>query len=252
MTPDSINMQDYSEKYAEQYESGSFETALVAIRRAQVLEAMARHPHRRVLEVGCGLEPLFTFADGWETFTIVEPSSEFVAHARALAAGRHDVRIVHGFLEDAAEDIAAVAPDFIAVSSLLHEVPDAHTLLRGVRAAAGPDTVMHFNVPNMRSFHRLLAREMGLITDVFEPSEMELRFQRQRRFDLDTLVALVQSEGFRVVRSGSYFVKPFTHSQMQRMLDDGIIDDRVLRGLEGMTRHLPGMGCEIFVDVVPA
>ncbi len=244
-------MQDYSAKYAEQYQSGSFETALVAIRREQVLHAMARHPHRRVLEVGCGLEPLFTFVSGWESFTVVEPSVEFVAHARALASGRSDVRVVHGFLEDAVVEVAEIAPDFIAVSSLLHEVPDARALLRGVHAVSSADTVAHFNVPNVRSFHRLLALEMALIEDVFEPSEMELRFQRQRRFDGYSLAALVESEGFRVVSSGSYFVKPFTHSQMQAMLDGGIIDDRVLRGLEGMVQHLPGMGCEIFVDAVP-
>lgn len=251
MTSDKINMQSYSEQYAEQYESGSFETALVAIRRAQVIDAMARHPHKRVLEVGCGLEPLFSFASGWDAFTVVEPSADFVSNARALAAGRVGVRIVQGFLEDAAADIAATAPDFIAVSSLLHEVPDVHALLRGIRGVTRPDTVTHFNVPNMRSFHRLLAVEMGIITDVFEPSEMELRFQRQRRFDFESLVTLVESEGFRVVGSGSYFVKPFTHSQMQSMLDGGVIDDRVLRGLERMEKHLPGMGCEIYVDAVP-
>ncbi|MGI8547668.1 MAG: hypothetical protein ACR2M1_10090, partial [Gemmatimonadaceae bacterium] len=167
------------------------------------------------------------------------------------ASGRADVRVVHGFLEDAVVEVAEIAPDFIAVSSLLHEVPDARALLRGIHAVAHADTVAHFNVPNVRSFHRLLALEMALIEDVFEPSEMELRFQRQRRFDGYSLAALVESEGFRVVNSGSYFVKPFTHSQMQAMLDGGIIDDRVLRGLEGMVQHLPGMGCEIFVDAVP-
>jgi hypothetical protein len=247
---DRIDMASYSAEYASQYASRAFETVLVRIRQEQVLDAMARYPHARILEVGCGLDPLFTRVPQCESFTVVEPSSEFAQHARALAAGRADVHVVAAFLEDVVSELAALAPDFIAVSSLLHEVRDVHGLLAALRTIATPRTVLHFNVPNVRSFHRLLAAEMGLIQDVFEPSPMERRFQRQRRFDARTLADLLEAEGFRVCRAGSYFIKPFTHAQMQAMLEGGIIDDRVVRGLQAMSRHFPDLGCEIFADAI--
>lgn len=248
---DRIDMGDYSARYVEQYQAGSFETVMVAVRRAQVVAAIERRSARRILEVGCGLEPLFVHATGWDTFAVVEPAAEFVARARELARDQPGVSVHEGYLENAAPMLADMHPDFIVLSSLLHEVPDARALLRSVRGVANAQTVVHINVPNVMSFHRLLAVEMGAIADVFEPSEMERRFQRQRRFDLAALVNLVQSEGFRVVDSGSYFIKPFTHAQMARMLDAGTIDATVLLGLERMSRHLPGMGAEIFVEALP-
>jgi SAM-dependent methyltransferase len=250
MTDERIDMADYSTAYADQYARGTFETQLVTIRRRWVAEALSRYAHRRVLEIGCGLEPLFDHVTGWDEFVVVEPSAPFVARARELSAGREGIRIVHGFFGDEHAELAQFRPDFIAVSSLLHEVPDPHALLSAVHNAMADDTVTHFNVPNMRSFHRLLAVEMGLMRDVFEPSDMERRFQRRTRYDLASLRAIVEGAGFRVVRSGTYFVKPFTHAQMQAMMAGGIIDQRVLDGLDAMTRHLPDMGAEAFVDVM--
>jgi SAM-dependent methyltransferase len=202
-----------------------------------------------VLEVGCGLEPLFTSCDAWKQFTVVEPSAEFASRATALASGQPGVRVIQAFFEDVAPQLSDARPDFVAVSSLLHEVEDPRRLLRSIRTACAADTVVHINVPNVRSFHRLLALEMGLIANLFEESDLERRFQRQTRFDMYALVRMVEAEGFTVRDSGSYFVKPFTHAQMQAMLDGGIIDERVIRGLTGMTAHLPEMGSEIFVDV---
>src|SRR5690606_7146012 len=89
---------------------------------------------------------------------------------------------------------------------------------------------------------------MGLIDSVFEPSEMERRFQRTTRFDMDSLQQVLREEGFEVTRSGSYMVKPFTHQQMESMLAAGIVDGRVLEGLARMVAHLPGMGCVIYAD----
>jgi SAM-dependent methyltransferase len=247
-----VDMVDYSAEYLQQYADRSFETVLVEQRRAEVLRALARHPHRRVLEVGCGLEPLFVHATGWDAFTVVEPSEEFVRNARAVAGERADVRVLQGFFEDVQPALATGSFDLVVVSSLLHEVPDPRALLRAVRGVCGPETVVHLNVPNMRSFHRLLALEMGLIASVFEPSEIERRFQRHTRYDRDTLLALVTDERFRVVGSGSYFVKPFTHGQMEAMLGAGIIDARVIDGLARMVRYMPDLGCEMYVDLVPA
>ncbi len=247
-----VDMTDYSAQYLRQYDQQSFETVLVGIRREEVLRAVARHPHARVLEIGCGLEPLFTFAQGWARFTVVEPSEEFVRHARELARAREGVRVLHGFFEDAQSELEPGSFDLVIVSSLLHEVPDPRALLRAIRAVCGRQTVVHLNVPNMRSFHRLLAYEMGLIGSIFEPSEIERRFQRHTRYDLPGLVSLVEAEGFRVLESGTYFVKPFTHGQMEGMLAGGIIDARVIDGLGRMTKHMPGMGCEMYVDLTLA
>lgn len=241
---------DYDRHYAAQYAEDQFETILVGIRRRRVLDSILPHGPRRVLEVGCGMEPLFSFYDSFELHTVVEPSPQFVENARQLAGADERVEIVAGTLEERADSLSDREFDSVVVSSLLHEVPDARALLRAVRCVCGADTVVHVNVPNVRSFHRLLAVEAGLIDDVFEPSEMERRFGRHDRFDAHSLRALLESEGFGAFASGTYFVKPFTHSQMDALLSSPAFDrDALLRGLDGMIKHMPDLGCELFSDL---
>ncbi|HZS07222.1 MAG TPA: class I SAM-dependent methyltransferase [Blastocatellia bacterium] len=242
---------DYSDKYSDQYLSQSFETSLVRIRRRQVLASLSKYDHNHILEIGCGLEPLFPFCDGFQTYTVVEPSEVFVRHARSLVAEGRDIEIIHDYFERAHDRLTAGPGfDFIILSSLLHEVERPVELLQAVRRLCGESTVVHINVPNVFSFHRLLAMEMGLINDVFEKSGTEIKFQRQTRFDKSLLFEMVEGNGFRVISSGTYFIKPFTHEQMEKILDNGILDVSVIEGLERMIKYIPDLGCEIFVDVM--
>lgn len=209
---------------------------------------MRAHPHRTVLEVGCGFEPLFPHVPDCQAYWIVEPLTEAVAAARAHPAASERLHVVEGVLETVHGELPEDF-DFIAVSSLLHEVTDPRALVRAVRAHCGAATVAHFNVPNVQSFHRLLALEAGLIADVFEKSATEERFQRTTRFDRPRLVAFMRENGFAVLESGTYYVKPFTHSQMKLMLQYQIIDMRIIDALDRMTRYMPELGCEMFVNV---
>ncbi|HEV2719770.1 MAG TPA: class I SAM-dependent methyltransferase [Thermoanaerobaculia bacterium] len=242
-----IDIHDYEQRYAGQYAAGTFETVLVRVRRKVILEALQRYPHATILEVGCGLEPLFRFVDG-AAFTVVEPSPEFARNARRLAGGR-DVTVVEGFLEAEAASLAGRAFDFIVVSSLLHEVSDPGALLAAVRSLCRAGTTVHFNVPNVRSFHRLLALESGLIGDLYEASETERRFQRHTRFDSERLAALLRASGFEILDFATYFIKPFTHAQMDALLQSGTCSPEVIDGLDHMTKYFPGMGCEIYANV---
>lgn len=244
-----MDIDRYTQQYASQYQAGKpgwFEQVLVKVRRETVVKSLERHPHDAVLEVGCGLEPLFAYWRAFRELCIVEPSAEFCANARRDAPA--NVRVVQGFLEQAFRALGGPF-SFVVVASLLHEVEDPKALLRALHELATPDTVLHFNVPNVYSFHRLLALEMGLIDDIFAASEMEKRFQRQTRFDRASFCALLGSAGFEVLDFGTYFVKPFSHAQMEQLFDRGILPPPAIEGLMAMTRYLPDMGAEMYADV---
>ena len=67
-------------------------------------------------------------------------------------------------------------------------------------------------------------------------------------FDLPALQCLVQNAGFNILDSGSYFVKPFTHRQMQELIDAGLLTDKIIDGLMAMTKYMPNLGAEIYVN----
>ncbi|MCP1651227.1 class I SAM-dependent methyltransferase [Pseudomonas nitroreducens] len=236
------------ESYSREYHALPFEATQLAFRRRLVLEQVSQQAPSTLLEIGCGLRPLFQDLPAALEVTVVEPSAEFAAHARELAGARQGVEVVQGFLEDVPEPLREGGFDFIVLSSLLHEVADPQALLQAVRRHCHADTLVHVNVPNAYSLHRLLAVEMGLIEDPFERSATQQRMQQHSTFDLASLGALVASAGFEVQDSGSYFIKPFTHAQMQTLCDSGFLTPAHLEGLYGLARRLPGCGSEIFVN----
>ena len=108
---------------------------------------------------------------------------------------------------------------------------------------------MHINVPNVYSFHRLLAYEMGHVESSFEKSETEIKFKRHTRFDKHSLVKLVEENGFQILSHGTYFIKPFNNEQMERTINQNIIPRDIIEGLEKIIKYMPDLGCEMFVEV---
>lgn len=231
--------------YAQQFAQLPFEPIQSAYRRRMVLAEIARYRPRSLLEVGCGETPLFTDLEGIQT-TVVEPTLPFIENARRLAAGRPGCRVMAGRLEDI--ELGQEAFDMIVVGCLLHEVESPQALLAVIRHLCSPRTTVHVNVPNARSLHRLLAMAMGLIKRTDELSTTQRTMQQRATYDQDTLEAEITRAGFLVVERGSLFVKPFTHAQMQRLVDDGFMTTRMLDGLDRLTADLPGIGSEIWCN----
>ncbi len=241
---------DYEKKYVD----GPFEKTMADIRRRRVTGQIGDTTNKSVLEVGCGMHPLFLDLDNYKNMVIVEPGSDFCNNAEktdAFRAAGSRIKILQGFLEDKIEDIISlnIQFDIIVVSSLLHEVEDPHRLLASVRAVCADNTVVHVNVPNARSLHRLIAYEGGMISSPYEKSALQKNLQQHSTYDMERLTEDVRRAGFAVISRGSYFIKPFTHGQMQRMLDDNIISEQVLEGLDKITEYLPEYGAEIYVNL---
>lgn len=235
--------------YQQAYLTSEFEPVQARMRRQMLLALLARLAPRRVLEVGCGTDALFRHWRDFDRFVVVEPGALFAAKARRDADGDPRIEVVEDFAETAAPRLRHQAFDLVLVSGLLHEVPDPGALLHALRPLCDERTWVHVNVPNARSLHRLLALEMGLIGALHDISERQKALQQPRTFDLDSLRALCTGCGFDAVEAGSYFVKPFSHAQMARLQDDGFLDERLLQGLSGLERHLPGLGSEIFLNL---
>lgn len=235
--------------YERAYAGSDFEPVQARMRKRKLLEVLAAWRPRRVLEIGCGDDALFNHYHDFERFCVVEPGAAFARQAQENAAGDARIRIVRGFMEDAAGALEGESFDCILLSGLLHEVPDCAPLLASVAQVCAAGTRVHVNVPNARSLHRLLAREMGLIGALQTLSPRQQSLQQQRTFDLDALAGVCEQAGFEVFERGSYFVKPFTHAQMAQLQHSGMLDERMLEGLYGLERELPGLGSEIFVHL---
>lgn len=239
---------DYEARYrlepCEQYQ--------VKYRRDKVISLIKKYRHESILEIGCGLEPLFMHFNDYKKMIIVEPAKGFIAEAKKKAEVKQDrIFFINGFLEESVSQVKEIdnGLDYIILSSLLHEVEDPEGLLKSVYEICGEQTVVHINVPNANSIHRLLAKEMGIIEDVHELSELQIEMQRHKVFDLGQLCELVDLCGFQVIGQGTYFPKLFSARQMEKMLKAGIVDGKIFDGLNKMIKYVPEFGSELYVQV---
>ena len=241
------DIKDYSDKY----EGEPFEATMVKIRKKMVIEQCNKYNHSNILEIGCGMEPFFMDFSDYTNMVIVEPSEKFTQNAANLAEDKDlSVKIITGTLEDRIDEIINldIHFDFIILSSVLHELDDPQAMLKSIGKICDANTVVHINVPNAKSVHRLIAVEEGMISDVHEQSNEMKRMQRRRTYDMVLLISELNHASFEAVDSGSYFLKPFTHLQMQKCIDEGIIDDKVLDGLCRVVKYVPELGAGIYVN----
>lgn len=233
-----------------------FEAVMVEARQRLILELLAHRRPARILEAGCGASLLCEKAVAadcpFRRWVVVEPAADFAGIAERFAAGESRCAVRQGFFED---EVSALLEqeepfDFVIVSGLLGELADPGAVLRAARTAAGTTGTVHVNVPNAYSLHRRLARAMGLITDEHAMSDRNKALQQYRNYDRDTLRADVERAGLSVREEGGYFLKPFTHAQMESVTES--VGAAIIPGLWQLGRELPDLASEIYVNAVPA
>lgn len=237
------NIEDYTTKYIQD----DFEFIQVEYRRKKVLEIIKERRPSTLLEIGCGMKPLFINLTNVKT-TVIDPSEKFCNNAEKLNVKGTNTIINDFFDVNFREKYGNEEFETIVCSSLLHEVEKPMELVDAIYKVCSEDTLVHINVPNANSLHRIIAKEAGIIKEVHDMSSRNEKFQQHSIFDMDTLTRLIEKCGFEIIDKGSYFVKPFTHSQMMEMLNKGIIEKTVLVGLDGLVKYMPEFGSEIYVN----
>ncbi|MCF8380675.1 MAG: class I SAM-dependent methyltransferase [Bacteroidales bacterium] len=239
---------DYTDNYYKQ----PYENIEAAYRKRKVVELIERQKHNCILEVGCGLDPFFNYFKNFNKLVILEPSTPFYLNALDKISNDKNlsstVIVLNEYFENSINQLKEFEFDYIIISCLLHEIENVALFFEKISCIVKENTIVHIDVPNAFSFHRVLALEMGLINSVFEMSENNIKFQQQKVYDLASLSNLVQQYNFKIINSGTYIIKPFTHKQMYELLEKKIIDSKVLDGFNRMIKYMPDLGAEIFID----
>lgn len=244
------------EKYQKIYlqDAEDFERYQVFYRRKKILELYAEYRARRVVEIGCGMEPLFAFvpAESFERWVVVEPADAFYQAACDTAKGDERICCLHMFFgndNDSVEQCrvqSGGANDLVICTGLLHELEHPDQVLKAIHSLCTPMTHVIFNVPNADSLHRVLGMWSGYIENVHELTERNQELQQHSVYDRGSFAKLLEESGFMVEKTGTFFIKPFTHRQMAACLKYGILNQRILDGLYRLSEDLPDFGSELY------
>lgn len=245
-----VDIEAYGKLFYEEYHNSDFEVILTKYRKKKMVEILSRYNTSKILEIGCGMEPFFLSYNDFDQMTIVEPASILYNSAKKhCEESKKNVECIHDFVQNRVEELQEKKFDFILLVALIHEVKDAQELVAAVRKICHKDTKVLITTNNPKSFHLTLAYESGIIPQLGILTDKAKSFQRHRVFTMEEMKELAKDNAFEVLEEGSYFVKPFAHSQMKALLDNHIITEDVLDGLDKMIKYMPDLGAENYCVV---
>ncbi len=198
-------------------------------------------PGDRVLELGC--------ATGAMTAVLVDAGARVTALDRARtyldrveARGLTGVDLIEADIEQGLPDGQF---DHVVAANVIHELDDPHRFLERCRNALAPDGHLHLTHQNPLSLHRLVALEMGLISDLSTVSERGRNYSTKRLYLADELACMGAMAGLEVLHREGVLFKPLPNSLMETLPEE------VIEGFVRVAHHLPG-NCAINYLVLAA
>jgi 2-polyprenyl-3-methyl-5-hydroxy-6-metoxy-1,4-benzoquinol methylase len=234
------------DKYTKDYLNHDFEDIQAFYRKKKIISILNKTQPKRILEVGCGMDSIANHYLEYDLFVVVEPSKKFLKEG--IKKKTNKIIAINDFFEHSVKKLDSYKFDMIIVSGLLHEVNNVEILLTSLKKVIGTKTLIHINVPNANSLHKLLGVNMGILQTIFDNTEAHNRLQQNTIFDINKLKNLCEKYKLRVIEEGGYFVKPFSHGQMANILNTGIISEDTLDGLYKLSEIMPEFSSEIYVN----
>jgi SAM-dependent methyltransferase len=217
-------------------QSLGFTPRLIACRANTLAAQLGDGP---VLDLGC--------ADGLLTAALARRHTRVVAvdaspirleRTRAACAGLANVEPVLASFEELRP---AERFDGIVMSCILEHLPDAAGLLGRARGWLSERGRVVAIVPAGTSLHRRAGVLMGLLRDLSDHGEADHALGHETVFELDSLTALFEAAGLRVVDRGGHLIKPLPNREMAT-LPPALVD-----AYEELGRQFPALAAELWI-----
>lgn len=112
----------------------------------------------------------------------------------------------------------------IILGHVLEHVENPIVILKKCREWLMDNGVILAAVPNKYSIHRQAAVEMKLLDKVDTFSEKDKRHGHRRVFDSKMLIECFIESGFKVIKSGGYWLKPLSDYQIEKDWSEDMIE----------------------------
>lgn len=136
--------------------------------------------------------------------------------------------------------------DYVFCSYVMEHVIEPEKVLEMCFHALNDKGKLFITVPNAMALSRQMAKEMGLIKDLYALTENDRAHGHRRVFDLRLLKNLVQNRGFKVLDIGGTFLKPYADFQLNQMIQQEIIGLEQLKGMQRLAGNYPELCGSIY------
>ena len=171
----------------------------------------------------------------FKTLHLVEGSKELLAEIPSYK----NVVKYHSLFEEFSTEYKY---DTIIMGHVLEHIVNPVEVCARIYDWLTDEGVFLVSVPNAKSIHRMVAKEMGILKSEYELSARDHKLGHYRVYDMDLLKLHLTDAGFKIKESGGIFLKPLTNSQIEKNWDAEMIE-----GFYKAGKYFPEHCAEIFV-----
>lgn len=189
----------------------------------------------KILEVG-GADGLCTkfLADRFSNVTVLEPVESLACE---LQSKFKNVTVYCKTLEEFDSNAKF---DYIIAFNVLEHTEDDDKFLEYIRRFMHNKSSFILTVPNARSMHRQLGKELGIINNIFDLTDTDKLVGHKRYYDYTILNSKLRKNGFWTVDYHGVILKPFPNNIMLQL-------DKYYDGLHSLGYTHRENGAELFV-----
>jgi len=163
-----------------------------------------------ILDLGCGDRAITKkLADNFEKVIGVDGSKTNIEHARKSVKG---ATFYHSLIEDFYTDEEF---NTIILGSVLEHVDNPITVLQKTKGWLNEEGYIVIVVPNAFSLHRRIGKMIGILDDLHDFSQLDIKLGHKRVYDMEMLQKNVEASGLKTESSGGIFLKPLPNNEME-------------------------------------
>ncbi len=199
----------------------------------------------RVLELGLGHGyTASVFSGAFEDYTILEGDEGLIRKFRK-EHGEVQAEIIHTMFEDYHTSLEY---DVIIMGFILEHVDNPVEIMRKYGKILARGGVIYITVPNAEALNRRVGQAAGLLDDLKQLSEHDVRAGHKRYYDVGTIAQDCEKAGLVVRKIEGIFLKPITTEQMIKLH----LPDDILRGFCETGRKYPELCLSLFIEAKKA
>jgi 2-polyprenyl-3-methyl-5-hydroxy-6-metoxy-1,4-benzoquinol methylase len=194
------------------------------------------------LELGC--------SDGYMTemlaglineLHVVDASDKFLNEAKKRSL--KNVKFYQALFEEYKSDVKY---DYVFATYIFEHVYDVFPVLEMIKKVLKPSGKLFIVVPNARALSRQLALHMGVLKDLKELSENDIRHGHRRVYDRLYFNRDVEQAGFNVIHQGGLMLKILADFQLNKLIGEEFLTDKHIDGLYKLGLEYPDLAGSLF------
>lgn len=195
------------------------------------------------LELGIGHgKTIEIFSNFFETHVVLEGDKNIIDRFKRIYK-ETKVEVIETYFEDWETEKLF---DVIIMGFILEHVERPSEILKKYARFLSPKGKLYIAVPNAEALNRRVGVEAGLLTDILQLSETDIRFGHKRYYTLNTLrdEILKDGIGLEITKVEGIYLKPITTAQMISLN----LSPNIIKGFLNVGKYYPELCLGLLVE----